>query len=236
MRIKSVVISVPLLVAPLAFLAPAPPVLAAPVNVGPEGALRLLAQSRTLDTRCKYLNAAEHGELEDYVAKAEIAVARTAGAQPAQDARRAGIRLGKKLKCGPDARELVSATMDAARRAIRQVRAQRIKRVTKPRTERRRVVAQSIPAPKGKGLNKSISLDGYRRVATAYYLERRCQHLSRANAMAFWKQIVARHNAVLKKYEPGAVKRAQTRAQLNARAKGRCGARTAQIVKAGYHG
>lgn len=231
--------SLPLLVAPLTVM-PTTFAKAAARNVGPTGAVKLLAQSRTADAKCHHLSSQEHAELDDYVAKAEIAAATMTTAAEAQSARRSGSKLGKEMACGQTSHDLVRATLDAARRAMVAARAQRKQKTIVQRKPRqpRQLQASIAKQPEIKVVKAggSSSLTRYRRITEAYYLERRCQHLSRPNAVRFWKKIVSSHNAVLKKYSKSQVSKAKSGAERAARSWGKCGSRTAQIVKAGYRG
>jgi len=239
-KLTHLVISLPLLVAPL-IVTGVSPLKAAAQNIGPTGAVKLLAQSRTADARCHHLNAKEHSELNDYVAKAEIAAATMSTAARAQSARRTGNKLGQTMACGQNSKDLVLATLDAARRAMASARSQTRKRRT---VSHQPAVRQSPRQPAQRATDgtfvtisaKDTNLTRYRRVTEAYYLERRCQHLSRSQAMTFWKKIVSQHNAVLKKYKTSQVSKAKSGAETAARKWGRCGTRTARIVKAGYRG
>ncbi len=237
-KLSRIMISLPLLAAPLVLAIAMPgPAMAEVRNVGPSGALELLAQSRAADAKCKHLTGAEHAELVDYVAKAEVAVAARNGADAARASRQIGKGLGSKMACGRESEELVRATMDAARRAMDAARSEtRTRRVVRrePVTRARAVyptkaVIRNIAPAKG-----NTGLNGYRAVTAAYYLERRCNHLPRSQSMAFWKSVVAMHKSVLHKYSTSQVAKAKRQAERSARAKGRCGTRTAQIVRRGY--
>lgn len=235
-KFTHLVISLPLLVAPLA-LAGVAPVKAEVQNVGATGAVRLLSQSTTADAKCRYLPGHENAELNDYAAKAEIAAARMTSAASAQHARRQGKKLGKTMICGQTGEGIVRATLDAARRAMAKVRAQRGKRrVAVRQSSNQRVIVRREAGRPIEMVRNASSLTRYRRVTEAYYLERRCQHLSRAKAVRFWKQIVASHNAVLRKYSTSQVAKAKSGAENAARNRGRCNSRTAQIVQSGYRG
>lgn len=235
-KFNYLVISLPLLVASLAFASVAP-VKAEVQNVGATGAVRLLSQSTTADAKCRYLAGHEHAELNDYAAKAEIAAAKMTSAASAQQARRHGKKLGKTMICGQTGEGIVRATLDAARRAMAAVRArQGKKRVVARKQPNRNVVMRHQPDRQIKVIKNVSSLSRYRRVTEAYYLERRCQHLTRSKAVRFWKKIVSSHNAVLRKYSTSQVAKAKSGAERAARNRGRCNSRTAQIVQSGFRG
>ena len=218
--------------------------------VGPAGAVKLLAQSKTVNARCKHLSASEKLELSDYTAKAEIAVAAMQGASVAQNARRAGVSAGKTMTCGRDSEELVRASLDAARRAMTQARNSSAKQQQHRRRKRQVKIkpapdirqslspqtATTVTIPKARISKNTGSLTRYRRITAAYYLERRCQHLPPRQAVAFWRQIVVSHKAVLKKYSSAQVARAKNEAEAIARRQGACNSATRKIVMAGYKG
>ncbi len=239
-KFKGLVVSLPLLVIPLG-LAMSSVVKAETVNVGPSGAVKLLSQSNAVNGKCNYLPASQKSELSGYLAKAEIAAASMDGTRQARTARKQGAKLGKQMACNSESQELVAATLDAARRAMRAAVAQ--KKRSRVKTAKRRPAPYVVKKvkidpslPRATIFTKKGSLTRYRKLTAAYYLERRCQHLSRAQAVDFWKRIVARHNAVLSKYSTSQVAKAKRDAETAANAQGACGARTAQIVRAGYAG
>ncbi len=59
-KLTHMVISLPLLVAPLALVGVAPVKAQQVQNVGPTGAVKLLAQSTTADAKCRYLTRSEN--------------------------------------------------------------------------------------------------------------------------------------------------------------------------------
>ena len=234
-KLTQMVISLPLLVAPLALASVAPVKAQEAQNVGPTGAVKLLAQSTTADRKCRYLTRSENSELSDYLTKAEVAAAKMTSAPAAQRARRDGKKLGKTMACGQTGEGIVRATLDAARRAMAAARAQQRKRKVVVRQQpKRRIIVRRQPDRQYTSIENASSLTRYRRVTEAYYLERRCQHLSRPMAVRFWKKVVASHNAVLKKYSSSQVAKAKSGAEMAAQNRGRCGSRTAQVVQSGF--
>jgi hypothetical protein len=67
----------------------------------------------------------------------------------------------------------------------------------------------------------------------AYYVERRCGHLSRSETRRFWEQIVARHKRALARYGAAAVRAALKQAEAAAGAR-RCNTQTAMLVKESF--
>ena len=214
------------------------PVKAEVQSFGPTGALSLLAQSRTADKKCHHLTKSEHSELSGYVARAEIAAASMESSTVAKTARRDGERKGRAMTCGRGSEELVRASLDAARRAMKAAERKRpktakvAKRVVTPSPSqaRRRNPSGIVATIKAGGLKQ------YREFTTAYYLERRCKHLSRRAVMNFYNAVVARHRAVLRKYPGPQVANAKREAEQRALRAGRCSARTARIVHNSFNG
>jgi len=226
--LSRMLISLPLCVLPL--LAAVPHASAA--GLRPSDAVRLLAQSRTADARCQYLSAADHQQLADYVARAEVAAAGIDGVGRTRAARTRGDAEGRAMPCNARSKTIITATLAAARRAEKQV-GPRIARMEKktPQKEaarsthqprkKQRVAALQVPQPApGKTPRSLFSLTGsgsglglYTRQAAAYYIERRCRFLSSGDTMAFWKAIVVRHNAMIARYGGAAVRRAKAKAE-----------------------
>jgi len=86
-----------------------------------------------------------------------------------------------------------------------------------PRKNTRVVAMQQSPADQSGNLfglsGSNGALDLYTRHAAAYYIERRCGFLASRDTMAFWKLIVARHNAMIAQFGGDAVTTAKTRAE-----------------------
>ncbi len=209
---------------------------AASQDIAPSKALELLSRSRTVDAKCKYLSVPEHVELGDYVAKAEVSTAGREGVSRARSAVSAGMAQGKTMSCDRDSEIVVRATMDAARRAMAAVQAQqadpkRTAKRTKPNAEtkdlRRKIAVRRNAPPTG-------ALKRYASEAAAYYVERRCRHLSQGQVMDFWRKIAAKHAVMLDRFGPDAVRAAKNRAISRSKASGRCSSRTVRMVKSGY--
>ncbi len=250
--LSRILISLPLCALPLLAAAPH----ASASGLRPSDAVRLLAQSRTADERCQYLNAADHQQLADYVARAEVAAARIDGVATTKAARVRGDAGGRAMPCNASSRIVVTATLAAARRAEKQLGpkiAEMEKQAKKDKARQRQAASNPVqprknarvaalqaprPVPADKP-NRLFSLSGsgsglalYTRQAAAYYIERRCQFLSSGETMAFWKAIVARHNAMIARYGGAAVRRAKGRAEQAGAAA--CGGDAAVFVRAAW--
>ncbi len=101
--------------------------LSAPAQAGngpmaPTEALSILAQARTMDSRCGFLKGAAHDELAGYTARAEIVTAQRMGAKAAEAAVNRGMEAGRKAACDRDGKGFVQDALAAAREAMRQAR------------------------------------------------------------------------------------------------------------------
>ena len=219
-------ISLPIAALPL--LASGPHVSAAPA-MRPSDAVRLLAESNTADARCHVLAPADHQQLADYVARAEVAAAQLDGVARTRSALAAGKASGTTMACNARTMIVVAATLSAARRAEKQLgpqiaalekkaKAQKVVRSQTASQNKVHVASMQVPPANDQGnpfssLNGSGSaLDLYTRHAAAYYIERHCRFLASNNTMAFWKAIVARHNAMIARFGGAAVTEAKAKA------------------------
>jgi hypothetical protein len=241
-------ITVPLLALPAAI---ALPKFALAGNPSPVQALELLATSKEIDAKCKQLSTGERQELSDYVARAEIAIARRTSAADAQSAITIGKAKGKAATCNEASQAQVRDMLTAARRAM----ANLPKRVaengdglviedksTVPMRPSLDDQAPPLPlaqpeqsAPKSfvKRFPGHNMLQSYGAAAMAYYVERRCNHLPYPQARAFWNLIVERHGEALANNKRRAVAATLHTAQARADAMS-CGAQTAELVKQNY--
>ena len=93
-----------------------------------------------------------------------------------------------------------------------------------------------IQSSAGKALGDTAtcrSLAEYRRQVFAYYVERRCEYLSRRGIRAFWVAIIREHRAALSAYGRPAVASTVRRAEARA-SEMECGAKGRQLVRAEY--
>ncbi len=89
------------------------------VIMRPTEALEVLAMARELNRRCGFLPEASD-ELGGYAARAEIAAAAQEGAEAARTALEVAKEEAAGMACDGDARDLVTAALEAAREAARQ--------------------------------------------------------------------------------------------------------------------
>ena len=176
LKFSQFLITLPLLVLPLAALATKP---ALAETVGIERALELLAKSVVVDNKCNVLTVSERDELSTYVAKAEVAAAEKTTLDVTRSALSAGKKQGQAATCGTEASQEVKQTLIAAREAINAA------------TQEESVPAEpvaAIPAPAPKS-----GLSAYGRVIEIYFLERRCTYLSKRKINSFYKAVVRNH-------------------------------------------
>jgi hypothetical protein len=212
-------------------LAPGMPFASAREALKPTDAVKLLARSVEADAKCRHLDADEHQKLADFVARAEVAAARLSGVAATQAARQAGTREGAAMACDGASRDLVTATLEAARLADRQARGLS----PAPKPQHQAAGTRQAPASDEEALKlggDADGLDGYVRHAAAYYVERRCRYLPARDTMAFWNVIVERHYAMIDRFGGAAVTEAKAKAE--AAGAGPCNAEAASLVRAAW--
>lgn len=215
-------ITLPLLLMPLPLVIASSPASAA--GTAAQEAVRILSRARTADSRCQFLSRQERAELGRYTARAEIAAASQISAAAAKAAAAAGRSEGKSAACSEDTRADVRETLQAAREAI-----------AASNPPRRKTGAAQTTDGEDEDLKKQrpVRLDHYRSVVTAYYVERRCRHLSKPQADRFWRAIVRIHKSTVLHSGAGAVSRVMRRAERAAGSVS-CGHDSTVMVKAGF--
>lgn len=194
-------------------------------TVSADQALTYLARSHAADAKCRYLNPGERQELADYLAKAEVAETGRSSSANAQSIIAAGRAQGRGVVCNPASGAEVKATLAASREALA--------RGDRPR---RKVVAEVSPPqqrPKKQRGKPTGRLASYGEQAMAYYVERRCNFLSAAEARSFWNHIVAAHAVALKSNGRRAVAAMLKGAEAEAAGRA-CGRRSAALVEAAF--
>ena len=209
----------------------------------PAQALRILAQARAMDAKCKFLGESGHMELSDYVAKAEVATAARQGVEAADGAMKSGEQAGKASSCDPESGDLVTAALQAAREAMRQARSARPARRQAaarsaaarpkernvrlvPRAKRKSDLVAYVRPPKSKRAASSGSIGRYVAMTSDYYFARRCKTLGYGQAMRLYQRVKSAHYALIRSAGAAAVARAKARAIAMA-ARRSCGARLA---------
>jgi hypothetical protein len=216
---------------------------AAAQEMGPEAAMRQLAQARSADQKCGHLASAEHDELAGYAAKAEIAVAQNAGVSAALEAVSGGKLAGELMTCGAESQELVRASLAASRAAMAYVAAAEQAPQVQDQAHSPEIVGSLNEPAEGNGRSMEasavrssrVSLSRYLQETTAYYLERRCRHLRDRQTRDFWERVVDLHQAAVGAHGGSAVGRAKMQAEAAAAGLA-CGPASATMVRAAYTG
>jgi hypothetical protein len=218
-------------------------------QLGPSDALVHLTRAHAVAARCKHLTAGERDELSHYSHIAELIVAKEVGAPETIALLEKGQASAAAMNCGSESGKLAVSALDAARHAMQSAE----NTVRRSGNEPVEIVGSLYPEDEPRqaydeqssasdremepetfaGRGRLPELDIYERAAAAYYVERRCQHLGYSQSVRFWKAVVARHNALLRRHRKSLVARAKKRAIAIARASGRCGLRTRRMVSSG---
>jgi hypothetical protein len=226
-RFLHILITLPLIVSPLSILAADT---TAADTLSQMDALRLLAKSKAADDKCKVLGASESDELGSYLARAEVAATERNSVQDAQGTISVGRTLGGSVACDSATSAEVNDTLDAARRAMAAVeesdaRRARWSRAPDVQEERQAESRSRLP----------VTIKRYRQQAFAYYVERRCRHLSARQARSFWLDIIQQHRAAMRQSGRKAVIAATKSAEAEANELS-CGSTSRRIVRAEYLG
>jgi hypothetical protein len=198
---------------------------------------RLLARVEAIDGKCRYLSPADHDALKTFVARAEVAAAGEDGPQEASGAVASGRAEGGSAACNNESARLVrsayasaqSAASGTRRRAA--VAAPSYRQMPPPqRNEQMEAWPEPQPEPgSGSAINR------YGRRLEAYYLDRRCRHLTRPDSVRFWQSIVQDQRNAARESGSYAVAAVQQRARMVA-SRSWCGRNTARRVIDGYRG
>ena len=121
--------------------------------------------------------------------------------------------------------------MTAARQAVDA--ADQMQGQSKPQARRRNDVQQPDDAQNEPVRRTGTGLGFYAEVVKAYYLERQCRSLPRADADRFWRRIVSLHNATVAENGKRAVARVMANARNNAAASS-CGRTAVAKIRTGY--
>lgn len=215
---SGLLVTLPLMAAPVAMLSwPAPALAASPAVE----AVLILSRARAADRKCGYLAEDERRDLSRFAARAEIAAASQRSPQEAAKAASTGRAAGSAAACSPELEADIRETVVAAREAV----AARDAEEAAPR--RRALKPEAKPGEGGEA-----GLGFYRQVVSGYYLERQCRSLPRRDADRFWKAIVRLHRATLARNGRAAVARVMAKAEREAAASGCSRNVSARIARA----
>jgi hypothetical protein len=187
--------------------------LASPVwaeTVGASTAAQLLAKTQVVDSKCHYLESADHDELSSLVARAEVALASQSDVASTKTTMAAGRSAGRSAPCTPQLRAEVESVLAAAREASQMSAAALNTEQTRGST----VTISNQPAPnlqKSERANAeprrkvSGGLETYAAMTERYYRARRCFSMPRNQMNSFYQEIVATHHVMVRTYGVKAV-------------------------------
>jgi hypothetical protein len=215
--------------------------------VGADQAMVMLSKSQAVDIKCKFLSPAEHDELSNLVARAELSLAARASVQIASASLAKGRVLGQASSCSEADRVDLSTVISAAKTAVAQVAVQQPLEpqvaaiqpvepkvaVTQPMAvppkampQKAAVIAKVKPAvptpPKPVVLKKPMvakpaGLAQYALVTQKYFLVRRCGTMNAQSINALYKDVLAIHRSSLQNFGRGPVADAMRRAEVQAK-------------------
>ncbi len=225
------------------------------------GTFQTISAGHATASSSRQLSPSDREELATHAAFAETAAARTNGSgrviaarkrarssvscgSGAKDRAQAGLSAGRKFEQKfVDRRAQLSRAKSrkAKRRQERKVRRANRKQRARTLAARRRALAPTqrtslrVAERRSRGKVARGSIARFKSQTRAYYIQRRCNHLSYNKALRFWELIAVQHDRMIRRYGSGAVSRAQRQARSAAR-RARCSAATKQQVSAGLRG
>jgi hypothetical protein len=198
-KLARLVISLPLLIVPLAGLVHQP---AQAGELSAAQGLTILAMAQTADRRCHVLSAAEHGELASYRSRAEMAALTLVSKQQRNTAIAEGVARGKAAPCTAATAADIRETLKAAREAV----AAADGRVPDSKPD-------SVDVMKPAGSADPVTLATYTRLVKPYFADLRCHNLSGGDARRYFRAVVRLQRGMIKKFGTPAVADAQLKAK-----------------------
>ena len=199
---------------------------------------RLLARVEAIDGKCRFLDPADHDALKILAARAEVAAAGEGGPVEANAAVAAGRAEAAAAACDEASARLVRSAYGSAESAASGRPRRRVAtapppdEVLPPQSSPR--YGSVEPQPPLAAADAG-ALDRAAARLVAYYLDLRCHHLTRPDAVRFWRSILQDQRSAARESGANAVAAAQSRARFIAR-RGWCGGNTARRVIDGYRG
>ncbi len=197
-------------------------------------AIKLLARSESLDSKCKFLNPVELDELTALMARAELALAKRTSVDVTKSAMAMGHVSGKGATCTEaehtDLNLILSSAKQAAAQATVPLVQEQVatimpsKPTEKPiKTPRIKIIlnADAAAEPKIKSSAKA-GLAQYASITERYYLARRCGSMSAREISGFYQTVVNTHQAVLSTFGRNAVASVMQQSESKANAQS-CG-------------
>lgn len=223
------------------------------------GTFQTISAGHATALKCGELSHSEREELATHAAFAETAAVVANGSGRVMAARK---RAKGSAQCGGNARSRAMAGLSAGRkfeqryvdanraqvrankRKAKSRQARKLKQQQRARTQASN--AQALRTTLQRSVNRSQeirtttrgtrgSIARFKSQTRAYYLQRRCKHLSYKQALRFWKLVAAQHDRMIARFGSGAVQRAQRQARSSAN-RSRCSPSTKQQVIAGLRG
>jgi hypothetical protein len=202
-------------------------------------AVQILARARVTDARCHFLSSSAHEELAGYSARAETAAIGKLSASITRAAIAVGEAEGRKASCNDTARKDVGETLAAARQAVGAADSGPRQAAAEPATTPAPAPAPAEPPPAPLAAERVASgamvggLGYYAGQVKAYYVERKCMHLSARQDDRYWRAIGRIHTATVARNGASAVAPVMRRAEAQARQLA-CGSNSLRMVEAGY--
>lgn len=214
-------------------------------------AYALVIAGDALATQCPMLRAWPHGRLKRHAKTLRALMADRLPIEDMNQAKRIARDLADRHSdCNPSARSIIDDSLFAAYGLVHSRTEGTEPHIIPPELkdflawaqreiDTRRPKPPVIAAAKKKKAKPKRRLGArykrYKASVEAYYLERRCKHLSRTDATAYWRLVTKAHKRAVANFGADQVSRVQSTAARKAKAKAnRCGRHTRAQVLAGY--
>jgi hypothetical protein len=177
-----------------------------------ELAAGLLAKAQSVDEKCKFLNATEHDQISNLVARAEVALARRESIAETKSVMARNSQIGINSNCSESERSEVASILAAAQSAISHVSVAPQVVATAPNPIPANQVRLKITAPIFK-TERALSvksktpsdLKQYASITERYYFARRCGSMTPSAINSFYKTVVSAHKQVVSNFGRRAV-------------------------------
>lgn len=197
-------------------------------------AIKLLARSEALDSKCKFLNSADRDELTALMARAELAMAKRTTVDITKNAMTLGHASGKNATCTEAEHGDLNLILSAAKQAVAKVTVPPVQEQVATMIPARPVV-QPLKTPRIKIIlnadaptepvaqpHMKAGLSQYASLTERYYLARRCGSMSAREISGFYQTVVNTHQSVLSTFGRSAVATVMQQSESKANAQS-CG-------------
>ncbi len=193
-------------------------------------AIELLARSQTLDTKCKFLGAADHDDLSGLLARAELALAQRTTVTITKQTLEQGRNAGQSASCSGAEQAQIALILSSAKQAAAKapvaavpqqvVQASPTKpwRLLKKAPQIKVVINADEPTKLKVTQQKTVGLLQYANITERYYLARRCGTMSPRKISGFYQTVVNTHQSVLSIYGRAAVADVMQQSEYKAKA------------------